>query len=98
MVTSKILVCGKLFDGLTDMRFGFTTMRDMGTFDPEWPGLDLRNAIDAGLLVGPRLIVAGHMISASGGHADARRISVPVSPRSFKNGGFARQDPGACAL
>jgi imidazolonepropionase-like amidohydrolase len=52
------------------MRFGFTTLRDMGTFDPEWPGLDLRDAIDAGWLPGPRLIVAGHMISASGGHAD----------------------------
>jgi imidazolonepropionase-like amidohydrolase len=52
------------------MRYGFTTMRDLGTFDEEWPGIDLRNAIDAGILPGPRLIVAPHMISASGGHGD----------------------------
>jgi len=52
------------------MRYGFTTLRDLGTFDPGWPGLDLRNAINAGVLQGPRLIVAPHMISASGGHAD----------------------------
>lgn len=52
------------------MRFGFTTLRDMGTFDREWPGIDLRNAIDLNLLPGPRLLVAPHMISASGGHGD----------------------------
>jgi imidazolonepropionase-like amidohydrolase len=52
------------------MRYGFTTLRDMGTLDPEWPTINLRDAIDRGLLQGPRLIVAAHMISATGGHAD----------------------------
>jgi len=52
------------------MRYGFTTIRDLGTFDEAWPGIDLRNAIDAAILPGPRLIVAPHMISASGGHGD----------------------------
>lgn len=52
------------------MRYGFTTMRDLGTFDEMWPGIDLRNAVEAGILPGPRLIVAPHMISASGGHGD----------------------------
>ncbi len=52
------------------MRYGFTTLRDMGTLDPEWPTINLRDAIDAGLVHGPRLIVAPHMISATGGHAD----------------------------
>lgn len=52
------------------MRYGFTTLRDMGTFDPEWPTLNLRDAINAGLVHGPRLIVAAHMISATGGHGD----------------------------
>jgi imidazolonepropionase-like amidohydrolase len=32
------------------MRYGFTTLRDMGTLDPEWPTVDLRNAIDSGLV------------------------------------------------
>jgi imidazolonepropionase-like amidohydrolase len=52
------------------MRYGFTTLRDMGTFDPEWPTINLRDAINAGLVHGPRLIVAAHMISATGGHGD----------------------------
>jgi imidazolonepropionase-like amidohydrolase len=42
----------------------------MGTFDPEWPTINLRDAINAGLVHGPRLIVAAHMISATGGHGD----------------------------
>lgn len=52
------------------MRHGFTTLRDMGTFDPDWPTIDLRDAIAQGLVPGPRLLVAAHMISATGGHAD----------------------------
>ena len=47
-------------------------------------GVDLRNAIDAGLVVGPRLVVAGHVISATAGHGDLRsfygsRWDLPVS-------------------
>lgn len=52
------------------MRFGFTTLRDMGALDPEWPTINLRNAIDNGMARGPRLIVAAHMISATAGHGD----------------------------
>ncbi|SDJ06816.1 Amidohydrolase family protein [Bradyrhizobium sp. Rc2d] len=52
------------------MRYGFTTLRDMGTLDPEWPSVNLRDAIDSGMARGPRLIVAPHMISATAGHGD----------------------------
>src|ERR1700674_4068578 len=52
------------------MRYGFTTLRDMGTLDPEWPTVNLRDAIDSGMARGPRLIVAAHMISATAGHGD----------------------------
>lgn len=52
------------------MRYGFTTLRDMGTFDPDWPTINLRDAIARGLVHGPRLLVAAHMISATGGHGD----------------------------
>ena len=66
------------------MSYGFTTLRDLGSMDPEFPTVDLRNAIDAGLVQGPRLVVAGHIISASGGHGDLRgfyaaRWNLPVS-------------------
>jgi imidazolonepropionase-like amidohydrolase len=49
---------------------GFTTLRDLGTMDPEWPTVDLREAIESGTVVGPRLSVAGHMLGATGSHAD----------------------------
>lgn len=66
------------------MRHGFTTLRDLGTMDPEFPTVDLRNALNAGLVQGPRLIVAGHIVSASAGHGDLRgfyasRWDLPVS-------------------
>jgi imidazolonepropionase-like amidohydrolase len=56
------------------MRYGFTTLRDMGTIDPDWPTINLRDAINKGLIHGPRLIVAAHMISATGGHADMQSV------------------------
>src|SRR6476646_2302847 len=66
------------------MSYGFTTLRHVGTADPEWPTVDLRNAINAGIVEGPRLIVAAHILSASAGHGDLRgfynpRWNIPVS-------------------
>jgi imidazolonepropionase-like amidohydrolase len=66
------------------MNYGFTTLRDLGSVDPEWPTIDLRNALNAGLVQGPRLFVAAHIISASAGHGDLRgfyasRWALPVS-------------------
>jgi len=66
------------------LSYGFTTLRDLGSMDPEFPTVDLRDALDAGLVEGPRLIVAGHIISASAGHGDLRsfyasRWDLPVS-------------------
>ncbi len=40
--------------------YGFTTLRDLGSVDPEWPTVDLRNTLNAGLVEGPRLFVAAH--------------------------------------
>jgi imidazolonepropionase-like amidohydrolase len=66
------------------MNYGFTSLRDLGSVDPEWPTIDLRNALNSGLVEGPRLFVAGHILSASAGHGDLRgfyasRWSLPVS-------------------
>jgi imidazolonepropionase-like amidohydrolase len=49
---------------------GFTTVRDLGCGDVDYPTIDLRNAVEAGLVVGPRMVVAPHLISARGGHGD----------------------------
>lgn len=49
---------------------GFTTVRDLMTADMEYNTIDLRDAIATGLIAGPRMLVAPHLISARGGHGD----------------------------
>jgi imidazolonepropionase-like amidohydrolase len=49
---------------------GFTTVRDVGCGDVDYPTVDLRNAVAAGIVAGPRMVVAPHIISARGGHGD----------------------------
>ena len=58
---------------------GFTTVRDVGSSD--YIDVGLRNTIAAGLIVGPRMLVAVHALGARGGHCD--------------NTGFAYQRFGA---
>jgi imidazolonepropionase-like amidohydrolase len=47
---------------------GFTTVRDVGSSD--YVSLGLRNAIAAGVIPGPRMLVSNYAIGATGGHAD----------------------------
>jgi imidazolonepropionase-like amidohydrolase len=47
---------------------GFTTVRDVGSQD--YLALGLRNAIAAGVIPGPRMLVSNYAIGATGGHAD----------------------------
>ncbi|MFN2541782.1 MAG: amidohydrolase family protein [Chthoniobacterales bacterium] len=52
---------------------GFTTVRDVGSrfvASREFVDVALRNAINQGLVVGPRMLVATHGIGATGGHFD----------------------------
>ncbi|MDE3236156.1 MAG: amidohydrolase family protein [Bacteroidota bacterium] len=46
---------------------GFTTVRDVGGQIT----ISLRNAINKGLVVGPRIFTAGKILSSTGGHGDA---------------------------
>lgn len=65
----------KVLDGFLNARkalmAGFTTVRDPGDCDRHFGLVDLRKAIDRGDLPGPRLIVAPHFLSPTGGHGDA---------------------------
>jgi len=47
---------------------GFTTVRDVGSED--FIDVGLRNSINAGIVPGPRMLVAVHAIGATGGHCD----------------------------
>ena len=52
---------------------GFTSVRDLGSGFPnshDFPDVSLRNAINEGLIPGPRMLVATHGIGATGGHFD----------------------------
>jgi imidazolonepropionase-like amidohydrolase len=62
---------------------GVTTVRDVGSDDLLDVGL--RNAINAGLIPGPRMLVAVHAIGATGGHGDGtpyppERVNTTAGP------------------
>ncbi|WP_332699112.1 metal-dependent hydrolase family protein [Bosea sp. (in: a-proteobacteria)] len=55
---------------------GFTTVRDMGG-----PSFGLKQAIDAGVLPGPRIYPSGAVITVTSGHGDFRQqTELPRSP------------------
>jgi len=54
-----------------DLMGGFTAERDMGTEGAGSADTAVRNAIDQGLVPGPRLRVSGNAIDILGGHEDA---------------------------
>jgi imidazolonepropionase-like amidohydrolase len=51
-----------------DLEAGFTTMRDVETEGAMYSDVDVRNAIDRGLIPGPRLQVVTRAISTTGGY------------------------------
>jgi len=57
---------------------GFTTVRNVGADDYEDVGL--RNAIAAGIVEGPRMLIAVHALGATAGHGD----SPPFDPNLVK--------------
>jgi len=54
-----------------DLLAGFTAERDMGTEGAGSADTAVRNAINQGLIPGPRLRISGNAISILGGHEDA---------------------------
>jgi len=54
-----------------DLLAGFTAERDMGTEGAGSADTAVRDAIDAGLVPGPRLRISGNAVSILGGHEDA---------------------------
>jgi len=50
---------------------GFTTLRDPGESDLGYGQIAVRDSIRKGLILGPRMQVAGNFVSVTGGHGDA---------------------------
>ncbi|MFD6326099.1 amidohydrolase family protein [Streptomyces sp. NPDC058442] len=62
---------------------GFTTVRDLATFADQPITLHLRDALAQGLITGPRMLVAPHLISARGAHGDLSPLLAPEHGREI---------------
>jgi len=62
------------------LKMGFTTVRIPGDFDRHYANIEIRNAINRGEYMGPRMLVAPHYLSALGGHADFNSFA-PDGPK-----------------
>ncbi len=69
----------RIMKGMLDR--GFTTVRDVGGAT-----YALVEAVDSGLIDGPRLVISGKALSQTGGHADARTRYDRRDPVSFQHG------------
>ena len=72
-------------NALTTLMAGFTTIRDLGG---SGVNIALRNAINKGLVVGPRIFTAGKTIATTGGHGDPTNGWRPdvTFPENFDDG------------
>jgi imidazolonepropionase-like amidohydrolase len=70
-----------------DLMAGFTAERDMGTEGAGSADTAVRNAIDQGLVPGPRLRISGNAIDLLGGHEDA--INFNPDQRVLSNATYA---------
>lgn len=58
-----------------DLLAGYTAERDMGTEGAGSADTAIRDAINAGLILGPRMRISGNAIDILGGHEDANRYN-----------------------
>src|SRR5579871_5532708 len=70
-----------------DLMAGFTAERDMGTEGAGSADTAVRNAINQGLVPGPRMRISGNAISILGGHEDA--INYNPEQHIFSNATYA---------
>ena len=68
-----------LSDAQADLRAGFTTLRDLMSHGGGYADVDVRNAVNAGLAVGPRMQVATMGVGITGS-------GLPASPRARTRG------------
>jgi imidazolonepropionase-like amidohydrolase len=84
-------------NGLTTLMAGFTTVRDLGGTGVN---ISLRNAINKGIVVGPRIFTSGKTIATTGGHGDPTngwRTDVTF-PENFDDGVVDSKDAARRAV
>lgn len=62
---------------------GFTTIRNVGS--GMWDDIALKQAIDGGKVIGPRIVPAGYAFGATGGHCDVTGLSPSFAAASPYN-------------
>jgi imidazolonepropionase-like amidohydrolase len=65
----------------TTLEAGFTTVRDVG--GPPFLAVDLRDSINEGHVLGPRVVASGPSISMTGGHGDLNKYAPQVRVRLY---------------
>jgi imidazolonepropionase-like amidohydrolase len=70
-----------------DLMAGFTAERDMGTEGAGSADTAVRDAVNAGLIPGPRLRISGNAVDILGGHEDANRFN--PAQRVLSNASYA---------
>lgn len=63
------ITLASMINAQSDLMAGFTTIRDEGARG--FTDVALKNAINKGMVKGPRMVVAGIALSSTGGHGDA---------------------------
>jgi len=79
-----------------DLMAGYTAERDMGTEGAGSADTAVRDAIDQGLIPGPRLRISGNAISILGGHEDA--IGYNPDQRVLSNATYANNSAELVAV
>jgi len=74
------------------LRAGFTTVRDVGCYRA-FTDVALRNAIDRGIIEGPRMFVAGAYITVSGGGGEVTGFAPDVVVPAEMRRGVANSEP-----
>ncbi|MDJ0847345.1 MAG: amidohydrolase family protein [Myxococcota bacterium] len=91
--TLVALEAGRVLEGM--LRRGFTTVRDAGGADR-----GLAQAVEEGLVAGPRIFYSGRVLSQTGGHGDLR--GAEEAPRlcacEVRTSGFAHVADGVAAV
>jgi imidazolonepropionase-like amidohydrolase len=65
------------------LQAGFTTVRNVGS--SEWNDVGLQQAIDAGRILGPRVVPAAYAFGATGGHCDSTYFPPSMQEKSPYN-------------
>jgi imidazolonepropionase-like amidohydrolase len=79
-----------------DLMAGFTAERDMGTEGAGSADTAVRNAINEGLIPGPRLRISGNAVNILGGHEDA--IGYNPDQRVLPNADYANNEDELIAV